>query len=272
VHRWSALVVLTACSGASGSTSTSSSSPPVADHRGENPVDPASRHMHDVMPPIGGIEENPVPACPPETDLVPRLREIWQVPPDAAIDVVGCVRGRFGKAGWLVDAFIDVGDDESEQRIEILAADGDGVIAALDPGSTAPVDRFDSDTGNGWDAVDLDADGTDELLRLQDWNHVAVLSTTMAVYRIDGAALRGVATLPLAYDNKGAKGMTPKRVVQCESQHALADGPNGSRMIQVEGIITTSGRQAGPIAAGHCPLAGSHRYRLAGGALEEVKP
>ncbi len=268
--RSTALLLLAACSGASGSPS--SSSPPVADHRGENPVDPPSRHTHDVMPPIGGIEENPVPACPPETDLVPRLRDIWQVPPDAAIDVVGCVRGRFGKAGWLVEAFIDVGDDESEQRIEIVAADGGGVIAALDTGSSTPVDRFDSDTGNGWDVADLDADGTDELLQVQEWNHVAVLSTTMAVYRIDGAAIREVATLRLAYDNKGAKGMTARRVVQCESQHALADAPDGSRTIQVDGTITTSGRQAGPIAAAHCPLAGSHRYRLAGGALEEVKP
>ncbi len=272
VHRGTALVLLAACSGASSSTSSSASPSPVADHRGESPVAPESRHTHSALPPVGGIDEHPVPACPAETDLVPRLRELWQVPPDATIDVVACARGRFGRAGWLVDAFIDVGDDESEQRIEVLAADGGGVIAALDPEDASPVDRFDSGAGNGWDVADLDGDGVDELLQLQEQNQVAVLSTTLVVYRLDRAAIRQVAALHLAYDNRRAKGMTARRVVQCASQHGFADGPDGARHIMVEGTITTSGRQAGPIAAAGCPLPGSHRYRLTGGTLEEVKP
>lgn len=266
-------VLLAACSGSSGATAPPAPASRVADHRGEKPTLPADRHTHAaVLPPVGGIEERPVPACPPETDLAPRLRELWQVPPDAAIDVVACVRGRFGRPGWLVDAFIDVGDQESEARLAVVAADGDGLIAELDPADASRVDRFDAGAGNGWEAVDLDADGVDELLQLQDWNHVAVLSTELAVFRLSGGVIRRVAVLHLAHDNKGAKGMSARRVVQCTSQHAVADGPDGTRHILVEGTIVKAGRQGGPIAAASCPLPGSHRYRLVGASLEEVKP
>ncbi|HEU5060413.1 MAG TPA: hypothetical protein VFU21_27970 [Kofleriaceae bacterium] len=264
------LVSLAACTGASG---TSSPSPRVADHRGDRPLAARDRHTHaSALPSVGGIEEDPVPACPPEPDLVPRLRELWQVAPDAAIDVVACVRGRFRGHGWLVDAFIDLGDQESESRVAVVAAGGGGLIAELDPADASRVDRFDAAAGNGWQVVDLDGDGVDELLQLQEWNHVAALSTQLAVFRLDGAAIRRVGVLDLAHDNKGAKGMTARRVVQCSSQHALADAPDGTRTILVEGTITTAGRQAGPIAAAHCPLPGAHHYRLVGGALEEVKP
>lgn len=260
------LLALAACSGASGSP------PPVADHRGETPDLPRDRHTHaSALPPVGGIEERPVPACPAETDLVPRLRELWEVPPDAQIDVVACARGRFGRAGWLVDAFIDLGEEESEKRVEVLAADG-GVIAALDPADASPVDRFDADAGNGWEVVDLDGDGIDELLQVQEWNQVAVLSSTLAVFRLDGAAIRAAGRLHLAHDNKGAKAMTASRVVQCSSRHAIADAPDGTRQILVEGTITRSGRQAAAAVAASCPLPGAHRYRLAGGRLEEVTP
>ena len=266
-------VLLAACSGGSGASGPAAAKPGVADHRGETPGAPKDRHVHaSLLPPLGGIEEDPVPACPPENDLAPRLREMWQVPHDAAIDVVACVRGRFGRHGWLVDAFIDVGDQESESRAAVIAADFSEVIAELDPADASRVDRFDAGAGNGWQAVDLDGDGIDELLQLQEWNQVAVQSITLAVFRLDRAAIRRVGALHLAHDNKGAKGMSARRVVQCTSQHAVADGPDGTRYILVDGTITTSGRQAGPTVAAHCPLPGAHRYRLAGGALEEVKP
>lgn len=273
MQRAVVFVALAACSGGSGASGPAAAGPGVADHRGEKPVAAKDRHVHaSVLPPVGGIEENPVPACPPENDLAPRLREMWQVPHDAAIDVVACLRGRFGRHGWLVDAFIDVGDQESESRVAVIAADLSDVIAELDPADASRVDRFDAGAGNGWEAVDLDGDGIDELLQLQEWNQVAVQSITLAVFRLDRAAIRRVGALHLAHDNKGAKGMSARRVVQCTSQHAVADGPDGTRHILVDGTITTSGRQAGPTVAASCPLPGAHRYRLAGGALEEVKP
>lgn len=271
MHRGTALLVLAACSGASGAPSSSA----VADHRGEKPEasGPRPRHTHGSPLVIGGIDERaPVPACPRESDLVPRLRELWQVPPDATIDVVACARGRFRAPGWLIDAFIDSSDEDSEERIEILATDGSGVIAALDPGASAPADRFDTGAGDGWEAADLDADGVDELLQQQDRDQVAVRSTSLAVFRIEGARLREVGSLRLAFDNKGQKAITQSRVVQCGSQHALSDGPNGTRHILVEGTITRAGRQARATAETHCPLPGTHRYQLAGGTLEEVKP
>lgn len=270
MHRGTAFLVLAACSGASSAPSSSA----VADHRGEKPSAPTrSRHTHARSLPVGGIDERvPVPACPADSDLVPRLRELWQVPANASIDVVSCTSGRFRGPGWLIHAFIESADQDGEERIEVLAVDGSGVIAARAPDSSAPADRFDTGAGHGWEVADLDADGVDELLQRQEWNHVAVRSTTLAVFRLDGARIVEVATLRLAYDNKGAKAMTASRTVQCGSQHALSDGPNGTRHILVEGTMAKTGRRAGPTVASYCPLPGSHRYRLAGGTLEEVTP
>jgi len=267
-RRWFALLVLASCSGPSSSAPPTS---PTSDHRGEAPPD--LRHTHGGTLPVGGIDEGaPVPACPPESDLVPRLRELWEVPPDASVDLVACTRGRFRTPGWLIDAFIDTSDEDSEERIEVLRVDGGGVIAARQPSSSAAADRFDTGAGDGWEVADLDADGIDELLQLQEWNQVAVTATTLAVFRLDGARIVEVGTLRLAYDNTGAKAMTASRTVQCSSQHALSDGADGIRHILVEGTIARTGRQAGPIAGSSCPLPGAHRYQLVGGKLEEVKP
>ena len=271
VHRATALLVLAACSGGS---STSSSQSAVADHRGETPgARPHQPHSHAGLPPLGGVDTRaPVPACPRESDLVPRLRELWQVPPDASIDIAACTRGRFPAPGWLVDAFIDTSDEDSEERVEILAADGSGIVAALDSGSAPPADRFDTGAGDGWEAADLDADGIDELLQLQERNQVAVRSTTLAVFRAERAALREVGSLRLAFDNRGQKAISTSRIVQCSSQYALSDGPDGTRHILIEGTITQIGRQSRATAGAWCPLPGTHRYRLAGGSLEEVRP
>jgi hypothetical protein len=262
-----ALLFLLACSGAS-----SSSAPRVSDHRGQTPAVPGDRHTHAVLPPVGGIVEKPVPACPPESDLAARLRELWQVPPDAKVDVAGCARGNFGRAGWLVDAFIDTGDEESEERIEVLAVDGGGVIAVLEPDGVRTADRFDIGAGDGWEAVDLDGDGVDELLQLEERFDVGVHSTVLAVFRIEAATIREVGRLHLAFDNHGAKAISAPRIVSCSGQHALADGGDGGRHILVEGAIGRSGRQASGTVNMSCPLPGSHRYRLAGGKLEEVTP
>jgi hypothetical protein len=263
------LLFLAACSGAS----SSSSAPAVSDHRGAQPVALAhDRHAHAVLPPVGGIVEQPVPACPPEADLAWRLRELWQVPPDAKVDVAGCARGHFGRAGWLVDAFIDSGDEESEERIEVLAVDGSGVIAMLEPDGVRTADRFDVGAGDGWEAADLDGDGVDELLQLEERFDVGVHSTVLAVFRIEAAAIREVGRLHIAFDNRGAKAITAPRIVSCSGQHALADGGNGARHIVVEGAIARSGRQASGTANSSCPLRGPHRYRLVDGKLEEVTP
>ena len=268
MQRALAVLFLAACSGAS-----SSGSKKVADHRGETtPAAPSARHSHASLPPVGGIDEKPVPACPPEPDLAARLREVWQVPPDAEVDVAGCARGHFGRAGWLIDAFIDSGDEESEERIEVLAADGSGVIAMLDPDGVRTADRFDVGAGNGWEAADLDGDGIDELLQVREAFHVAVRSSDLTIYRIDGAVLRQVGRLPLAFDNHGAKAITAPRIVACSGQHALADGGNRSHDILIEGAIAKSGRQASGTVRASCPLPGSHRYRLVDGKLEEVTP
>lgn len=271
VRRATVLLVLAACSGGSN---TSSSSQAVADHRGETPAArPHLPHSHAGLPPLGGIDERaPVPACPRESDLVPRLRELWQVPPDASIDIAACTRGRFPAPGWLIDAFIDTSDEDSEERVEILSTDGSGIVAAVDPGSAPPTDRFDTGAGDGWEAADLDADGVDELLQLQERNQVAVRSTTLAIFRAERAVLRQVGWLRLAFDNKGQKAISNSRIVQCSSQYALSDGPDGTRHILIEGTIIQIGRQSRATAETHCPPPGSHRYRLASGALEEVKP
>jgi hypothetical protein len=265
---WLLVTAIGACSG-------SSKPAEVVDHRGKGGEPTRVRaQVQPPLPPIGSIDEGaPVPACPAETDLAARLRERWQVPQDARIDVVACTRGRFGKPGWLVDAFIDFSDDESEERIEVLASDDSGIIAALEANSALPDSyRHDTGAGNGWEVVDLDADGVDEMLLFQDWNHTGVLSTTLEVYRIDGQAIREVGSLRLAFDNKNQKAITAARLVKCQAQHAISDGPDRTRHIMVEGTITTSGRRAGKTIEGYCPLPGSHRYGLVGGALVEVKP
>jgi hypothetical protein len=266
MRRALSLLVLAACSG-------TASAPAVSDHRGEQPTARSEpRHTHNALPPVGGIVEQPVPACPPESDLAARLRELWQVPLDARIDIAGCARGHFGRGGWLIDAFIDVADEESEERIEVLAVDGSGIIAMLDPDGVRTADRFDIGAGDGWEAADLDGDGIDELLQLEERFDVGVHSTVLAVFRIDGAAIREVGRLHLAFDNHGAKAITAPRIVSCTGQHALADGGNGAHHILVEGAIGKSGRQAGGTVSMSCPLPGSHRYRLIGGKLEEVTP
>ncbi len=225
-----------------------------------------------MLPSVGGIDERPVPACPPEADLALRLREVWEVPPDAQLDIAGCARGHFGRPGWLIEAFIDTADEESEQRIEVLAADQGRIIAALDPGAARAIDRFDPGAGDGWEAADLDGDGVDEVLQLEERFDVGVRSTALAVYRIDGAAIREVARLPIAFDNHGAKAITAPRIVSCRGQHALADGGDGAHHILVEGSIAKSGRQASATVNMSCPPSGSHRYRMVAGKLEEVTP
>lgn len=222
---------------------------------------------------IGGIQEGePVPACPAESQLVPELRERWDVPQDAALDVVACTRGRFGRAGWLIDAFIDHSDDESEERVEILAADGGGIVAAREPDESLPYSyRHETGAGNTWEVVDLDADGKDEMLLFQEWDRRGVRSTSVAVYRLDGGRIVAAGSLPLAFDNE-QEGASAARRVRCAAQHGISDGPDGSRHIMVEGRVEIAGRRAAGTVAESCPKPGSHRYGLVGGALAEVKP
>jgi hypothetical protein len=120
--------------------------------------------------------------------------------------------------------------------------------------------------------ADLDADGVDEILKLEERNDMAVLSTTLTVFRVDGAAIRGAGRLELAFDNKGQKGITTPRLVRCSGRHALADGPGGTRLILVEGRIEKTGREARGSVQYQCPRPGSHRYRLTDGKLVEVSP
>lgn len=259
-----ALVVLAACSG-------SSSSSKVADHRGQDPSalrEP--RHTHAQMPPVGGIDERQLPACPAESDLAPRLRELWEVAPDAKVDVVACTRGSFGAAGWLVDAFIDTSDEDSEERVEILAVADWRTLAARDPYSSfSELYRHETGPGNTWDVVDLDGDGVDEMLLFQEWDQKGERSTTVAAYRVDGARIADAGSLVLSLDNQEGASSAAHRI-KCWSQHGISDGPNGSRHILVDGRIENAGRRSEkPLP---CPKPGAHRYGLIDGRLAEVRP
>lgn len=264
------LILAAACSGASSSSGASGGA--VADHRGDKPAPLARRHTHAMLPPIGGIDEHPVAACPPAADLAGRLRDLWELPAAARLDIATCARGHFGRPGWLIDAFIATGDAGSEERIEVLAADDSGVIAILDPDGVRTADRADLGAGDSWQAADLDGDGMDELLEVQELFQTGVRSTALAVYRIEGTAIREVSRLPLAFDNQNAKAITAPRIVTCSGQQSLADGGNRTREVLVEGTIARSGRRAEGTIRASCPLPGSHRYRLIGGKLEEVTP
>ena len=87
------------------------------------------------------------------------------MPRDATIDLVSCTTGQFPRAGWLVDAFIDRGD-ESDEVVAVLDAGGAGVIAdGPSRESVSQTYRHETGPSNAWVAVDLDGDGTDEAVR-----------------------------------------------------------------------------------------------------------
>jgi hypothetical protein len=271
------LVLAAACSRASGAPNASSRPlSSLADHRGEKPPgDPPApiTPQRPLLPPFGGVEESPIPGCPHGDEMTNRLRALWGLPPEARIEVLDCVRGRFGRPGWLIDAVVAVPDAEPEHRLEVVASDqADGVIAALAPESLSALGPYNIQTGPGWVLGDLDGDLVDELLQYQVVNEAGVQSTALAVFRLAGGEIVPLGTFVLSYSNRGVRGIAPSRLLECSSQSGLADAGNRKLHILVDGRIETAGRQAQRMVAARCPPLGRRHYQLVGGRLQEVTP
>lgn len=271
------LLLAAACSSASGASRSAAATTPVADHRGEKLAvadPPAPSHTHrPLLPPFGGVEENPIPACLHGQEMTDRLRALWGLPPEARVEVLACVRGRFGRPGWLIDAIVDVPEEEPAHRVEVVATDQrNGVLATLAPENLVAVGPFDLATGPGWMVGDLDGDQIDELLQQQEVDDLGTRSTALAVFRLAGGAIVPLGSFVLSYSNRGARGISPARVLECSARNALADAGNRQLHILIDGRIDHAGRQARRMAAAHCPPLGRRRYQLVGGRFQELTP
>ena len=188
------------------------------------------------------------------------LAKAWKVAPDALDPVRHCVAGHFPAAGIAVFAHMGTSDAEAISRLEVL--DAAGASIARNEGE-ADKQRFDSlDALSHLQAIDLDGDGTDELIATETSSYKLSPTTEgVVVYAIKAGKLAPLLSRDYAYttaeDGEGNEG-----TVLCTGNVAIAGTPP---------TLTITGSLAVPAATiakekADC-VDGVEVYAMKGGAL-----
>lgn len=145
----------------------------------------------------------PSTPCPEAAVIEARLRALWAVPAEQAIEAT-CAPGRFPADGWAVAALVHVSEDEAWARGAVLAAAGAEAIAVGDEQPIAAWQVGEGGGGYGYEALDLDGDGVDELIVRDSASHGGVNVDWITIERVAAGSFASVWRHDTHYDDGGA--------------------------------------------------------------------
>ncbi|MBE7448079.1 MAG: hypothetical protein HS111_04075 [Kofleriaceae bacterium] len=196
----------------------------------------------------GVTPPEPMVACPLEAALVAHLRERWHLSPRATITAT-CTPGRFGGAGWLIEARVADGASRAGARFVLQPSCGALTDAALRAGEL-PEARH--------ELVDLDGDGLDEVVTHRDVAEAHGRSTNLEVLRVGGGRLVRAGRVRVAYVGVDPELPGPGEVT-CTGAARFAPHPDGGWLVEI-----TSTRTA---PSSLCLADGVHRLELGAAGL-----
>lgn len=211
-----------------------------------------------ASPPVANAASAGAPRvpCPAEADVAARVRVLWSVPAEQAIQAA-CTPGRFPAPGWVVAAMVDVSDEESWERTVVLAAADGALVAQGEQNDVAPWYRDEVGGPTAYQTMDFDGDGVDELILESSASHGGSQVSALDIARLSGASFVPALHLETHYDNGGAAEDAPD-VIECDVDTTfIGDG----KVVFIRAVGSVKTERADPPE--DC-WAGTRTYRLVG--------
>jgi hypothetical protein len=189
--------------------------------------------------------------CPSERALAIHLRDRWSLPAAATIATT-CTPGRFGGAGWVVRATV-----EREARISVATF-------VLQPSCGALTDATLRDVPPGDDThevVDLDGDGTDEIIVRRSAVEPGGTSTSIEVLRVGGGRLVPRGKVRITYSGTDAE-LPAAGAITCDGAVRFPERPDRGYYVEIDAIRSAE--------SALCLATGRHRFELAGAGLQRL--
>ncbi len=161
-------------------------------------------------------------ACPSQRALTAHLRERWGLAPRVTL-TTRCVPGRFGSAGWLIDAIAVDGGKTAAATFVLQPSCGALSDAALR--TTPPIDA-------SYEAIDLDGDGVDEVVAQRRDIEPGGTSTSIEALRVGGGRLARAGKVRIAYDGVDPD-LAGRPAVRCTGTARYVARPGGGWLVEI---------------------------------------
>lgn len=211
--------------------------------------------------PAGPVAAAVAAPCPSGPELLAAAARAWSKPSTAGLSAE-CVALRVdGETLWYLDGWWE-GGEAAGWNVGMWSAlvTPSGETRWVDGADDLPPAAIDRGGTTNHQAIDLDGDGTDELVFEANWAHHGYEDGSLVVMRVraDGVASAVPADgLVLITDNSAAVD-DPADAVTCQGSYRFVDDGPGKRL-----EITYSGQ---------CERVGTRAWRLAGDKLVEITP
>lgn len=208
---------------------------------------PGAREPADVLQ-CGRSAKADLEPCPSERALATHLRDRWSLPKSATVRTT-CTPGRFGGAGWVIDAVVD----------------RDGNLAAatfvLQPSCGALTDaslRDEAPSDARHEAIDLDGDGIDELVSRRSAVEDGGTSEGLEIFRVGSGRIAGAGKIRVSY-----RGTDPEHpelgALVCDGEVRYVARPDRGFFVEIEAVRSADSEL--------CLPDGRHRFALGSGGL-----
>lgn len=198
--------------------------------------------------------------CPADLEAI--ARTAWEV--EAGTVTAQCtalVAG--GQARWYLEGYVEVeGDDGfAVQAHQALLLAGGREVTWKQAQTDLPPSVMERDASGRPEPVDLDGDGSDELVQQVGWSHGGHEERSVVVISIVDSQVRIGPAMPLTTDNSAAVD-DGDAAITCTGEFGVIPGPEGTRRIVLTGPEEGDGET--------CARPGRHVYSWDGRSLVEV--
>jgi hypothetical protein len=190
------------------------------------------------------------PACPADARV---LVQGWRLE-DATDLRVECAGGFFGQPGWFLQATYEA-DAETYGASGIVATDGRTELVRHNAEAISWSDHY--DLSARYQAVDLNGDGVDELVKLEDDTHHGYQTLSASVLYVRDGKLAEIDGPLVSYDDSAVQ-LQPGSVNACEGAVTV----HGRDIVII--VRARRGRPDG------CLALGKHVFELRGDKLVEM--
>lgn len=196
--------------------------------------------------------------CPADAALTEAARAAWGKGA-GTVNAICVAASVGGETLWMLDGYFEPEpNDDYMVGIWTALVTPTGEVRWVDGSDDNPYGVVMKDASGGYQAIDLDGDGNDEIVSVGGYSHGGYDSYTLIVQKVTPAGLESVeGEVPLSHDNSAAD-PDPSELATCDAQHELVDA-GAAKHIRIT-------------YAGDCERTGTVTYALEGKALIEVKP